>query len=95
MAKLRAPEGKIILEKFISQTDSGLEVPEGAKGESRIGIVHSFGKPRKDDPKINLVKGMKLIFKKYVSNTLYVPQIGGNFDFIEYDDIVAILVEGK
>ncbi len=90
MPTLIAPPGKIILKKYTEKTVSGIVVPEGEKGESRIGVVYAFGEKRKDDPEIILTVGDKVIFKKYVSNSLYVAGINEKFDFVEYDDIVAV-----
>ena len=93
--RLIAPEGKIILSQYTQQTKSGIIVPDAEKGESRIGIVYAFGAPLKKDPKIKLKKGQLIVFKKYVSNTLFISEINDSFDFLEYEDIVAILTEEK
>lgn len=85
------PEGKIVLKKYLQRTKSGLDVPEPQKGESRIGIVEAFGAPRDKDPKVTLTVGQRIVFKKYVSNSLYIPDYDGTFDFIEYDDICWVL----
>jgi len=92
--RLIAPEGKIVLKKHSEKTASGLDVPAGEKNESRIGEVYAFGNPLEKDPKIKLKVGMKIVFKKYVSNDLYIAELNEKFDFIEYDDICAVL-EGK
>jgi co-chaperonin GroES (HSP10) len=91
--RLTAPDGKIVLKKYTEKTLSGIEVPKGEKNESRIGEVYSFGKPLEKDPKINLKVGMKIVFKKYVSNDLYIAELNEKFDFIEYDDVCAVLEE--
>jgi co-chaperonin GroES (HSP10) len=91
MVKLIAPDGKIVLKKYTEKTASGLEVPGGDKDQSRIGEVYAFGKPLEKDPKIELKKGQKIVFKKYVSNDLYIAELNEKFDFIEYEDVCAIL----
>jgi co-chaperonin GroES (HSP10) len=94
MVDLIAPEGKIILEQYIQQTPSGMDMPEKS-GEPRVGIVYAFGEPKKDDPKVDLKKGQKVVIKKYVSSPLFVAELGKSFIFVDYDDVTAILKEGK
>ena len=94
MIKLLTPDGKIVLKQYTPKTNSGIiEVPTGEKEQSRVGIVYDFGKPRKEDPQLTLKVGQKIIFKKYVSNSLYVPEFDEKFDFIEYDDVCAVMLE--
>lgn len=91
---LIAPDGKIVLEEYTPELASGMSLPQG-QGEPRVGIVYAFGNPKKDDPFIKLKKGQKVCIKKYVSNPLYIPELNKNLIFVDYDDITAILVEGK
>lgn len=95
MTTLIAPPGKIILRKYTQTTKSGIEVPEAQKGESQLGIVYAFGEHLKNDPRLVLAVGDKVIFKKYVSNALYIPELDDKFDFLEYSDIVAVISEEK
>jgi co-chaperonin GroES (HSP10) len=94
MLKLIAPDGKIILEEYIEKTPSGMDVPP-RQGEPRVGIVYAFGNPKKDDPQITLEVGQKVCIKKYVSNPLFLAELGKSFIFVDFDDITAILVEDK
>lgn len=89
--KLIAPPGKIIITEFEQATPSSMPLPRGEKEEQRLGLIYAFGDPINDDPVIKLKKGQKIIFKKYVSNPFYLAGLDEKFNFIEYDDIVALL----
>lgn len=93
MTNLKAFPGQIILKPYESTTPSGLPAPKGEK-DPRFGIIHSFGEPVKDEHKgIKLKVGQKIIFAKYVSEALYVPEVNDNFFFIDYSDLYGELVE--
>lgn len=87
------PAEKFVILTIVQQpTLSGLEVPSSTKEKPQIGTVYKIGKGKLPLP---LKIGDTVIFKKYMGDRKFIPQLGKEFDFIPFDDIVAVLTETK
>lgn len=83
----------IILKPVISKTSSGLEVPMGDKDMPVTGEVFKIGEGKLP---LDIKIGDLLVFKKYLSNKIYIPELGEDFDFVRFVDCVAVIKkEGK
>ena len=76
----------VILRSVRQKTKSGLEAVETGKNAPEIGEVVDFGK---GTPPIAIHKGDTIIYMKYMENKVFIPQIGEEFNFIEFKNIVA------
>lgn len=72
------------------ETKSGLVAPTTTKDTPQVGTVYKIGAGTKPVP---FKVGDTLIFKKYMGDRKFIPQIGEELEFIPFDDIVAVLSE--
>jgi|WetSurMetagenome_2_1015567.scaffolds.fasta_scaffold612812_1 co-chaperonin GroES (HSP10) len=91
MAKIILPaRGYIILKTIQQTTPSGLEVPTTDESMPVVGTVYKIGEGKLPLP---VVEGDILVFKKYLSNKVYLAEIGESLDFVRFVDIVAVIKE--
>lgn len=82
----------IILKPTIQKTLSNLDIPAGDKDMPVTGTVYKIGKGKLPMP-IHI--GDMVIFKKYLTNKVYIAEIGEELDFVRFEDVVAVLPKKK
>lgn len=82
----------LILKTAKQETKSGLDVPNAQKDAPQIGTIYKIGK---GTPPVPLHVGDVVVFKKYMGNKMFIPQIGEDLDFLPFEDIMAVIPMGE
>lgn len=78
----------VILKAKRLETKSGLESVETGKNAPEIGEVVAIGK---GVPPIKIEIGDTVVYRKYMDNKVYIPQVGEELNFVDFKEIVANL----
>lgn len=92
MSKIIPAKNYVILRPKEEKTPSGLDIVKHDKDMPQIGTVYKIGKG-----KLPLVMkvGDTAIYQKYMTNKTFIAQLGEEFDFIKFENIVAVIPEKK
>ena len=92
MLNITPAKNWVILKTEEVKTSSGIIAPEPTKDAPQIGTVYKIGK---GTPPLPLKEGDVVVFKKYMGNKMHIPQLSDTFDFLPFEDLVAVISEGK
>lgn len=89
MSDIISAKNRVILKPQPTQKNkSGLELPTADKDMPQIGVVYKMGV---DKPPLPMKIGDTVVYEKYLTNRLYIPQLGEELDFIKYENICAVI----
>ncbi len=78
----------VILKSVKLTTKSGLESVETGRNAPEIGEVVRIGKGILP---VKIKVGDTVVYRKYMENKVYVPQVGEELNFIDFKELVANL----
>lgn len=92
ITKIIPAKGYVILKPLETQKlASGIELGTNDKDMPQMGVVFKIGKPPKDGYPIDLKEGDTAVYQKYMTNKTYIAQFDTDFDFISFQNIVAVI----